>query len=67
MSRLREIWEILINKVDKISLEEFRSSYGEEALEMAISPNPYFSIKENYLRVNNWPKRFTNFESGKKG
>jgi exoribonuclease-2 len=66
MSRLREIWKILVNKVDKISLEEFRNSYGEEALEMAISPNPYFSIKEDYLRVNNWPKRFTNFESGKK-
>jgi len=66
MSRLREIWKILVNKVDKISLEEFRNLYGEEALEMAISPNPYFSIKEDYLRVNNWSKRFTNFESGKK-
>lgn len=66
MDKLKEIWQHLVNKVDKISFEDFERTYGSEIFEMAITPNPYFSVRENYLRINNWSKRFTNFESGKK-
>ncbi len=65
-SRLKEVWEQLEGKVTYLSFEEFESKFGEELLEQAISPNPYFSVRDNLIRVNDIPKRFRNFESGKR-
>ncbi len=66
MNKLKEIWQQLVDRVDRISVEDFERIYGSELLELALKPNPYFSVREDYLRLNNWSKRFTNFESGKK-
>lgn len=67
MEELRKIWKDLINKkAEYIKQEEFERIYGLNILELALSPNPYFSIRGDLIRINSWVKRFTNFESGKK-
>ncbi|MCS7244601.1 MAG: RNB domain-containing ribonuclease [candidate division WOR-3 bacterium] len=67
MEELKKVWKDLVNKkIELINYNEFEKMYGASMLEMVASPNPYFSIRENVIRVNSWAKRFTNFESGKK-
>jgi len=66
MERLRKIWEDIQGKIEYMTFEEFESKYGSDLLELITLPNPYFSIKGDLVRINDIPRRYKNFESGKR-
>ena len=66
MERLKQLWQEVQGKIEFMTFDEFESRFGSDILELIALPNPYFSIKGELVRINDIPRRYKNFESGKR-